>query len=36
LTGIASRFGTTSRILMDLNSITNANLIKIGQILKLP
>jgi LysM repeat protein len=36
LTGIASRFGTTSRILMDLNSISNANLIKIGQILKLP
>jgi LysM repeat protein len=36
LTGIASRFGTTSKILMDLNSITNANLIKIGQILKLP
>jgi LysM repeat protein len=36
LSGIASRFGTTSRILMDLNSITNANMIKIGQILKLP
>jgi LysM repeat protein len=36
LTGIASRFATTSKILMDLNSITNANLIKIGQILKLP
>ena len=36
LTGIASRFGTTSRILMDLNSIANADLIKIGQILKLP
>jgi LysM repeat protein len=36
LTGIASRFGTTSKILMDLNSITNSNLIKIGQILKLP
>jgi LysM repeat protein len=36
LSGIASRFGTTSRILMDLNSISNANLIKIGQILKLP
>ena len=36
LTGIASKFGTTSKILMDLNSITNANLIKIGQILKLP
>ena len=36
LSGIASRFGTTSKILMKLNSITNANLIKIGQILKLP
>ena len=36
LSGIASRFGTTSRILMDLNSIANADLIKIGQILKLP
>lgn len=36
LSGIASRFGTTARILMELNSITNANLIKIGQILKLP
>jgi len=36
LTGIATRFGTTSKILMELNSITNANLIKIGQILKLP
>jgi LysM repeat protein len=36
LSGIATRFGTTSRILMDLNSISNANLIRIGQILKLP
>ena len=36
LSGIATRFGTTSRILMDLNSISNANLIKVGQILKLP
>lgn len=36
LSAIASRFGTTTRILMDLNSISNANLIKIGQILKLP
>ena len=36
LSGIASRFGTTSKILMELNSISNANLIKIGQILKLP
>jgi LysM repeat protein len=36
LSGIASRFGTTSKILMDLNSISNANLIRIGQILKLP
>ena len=36
LDGIANRFGTTTRVLMDLNSITNPNLIKIGQILKLP
>ena len=36
LTGIASRFGTTSKILRKLNSISNADLIKIGQILKLP
>ena len=36
LTGIASRFGTTSKILMKLNSISNADLLKIGQILKLP
>ena len=36
LSGIASRFGTTTRILMDLNNITNANQIRVGQILKLP
>jgi LysM repeat protein len=36
LTGIASRFGTTTRILMDLNAITDPNRIRIGQVLKLP
>jgi LysM repeat protein len=36
LSGIASRFGTTTAILMDLNDITNANQIQVGQVLKLP
>jgi LysM repeat protein len=36
LSGIASRFGTTSKILMDLNAITDPNRIRIGQVLKLP
>ena len=35
LSGIASRFGTTSRNLMALNGITNANFIRIGQVLRL-
>jgi LysM repeat protein len=35
LSGIASRFGTTTRNLMALNGITNANLIKVGQVIKL-
>lgn len=35
LSGIAARFGTTTRNLMALNGITNANLLKIGQVLKL-
>jgi LysM repeat protein len=35
LSGIASRFGTTTRNLMALNGITNANLLRIGQVLKL-
>ena len=35
LSGIASRFGTTTRNLMSLNAITNANSIRIGQILKI-
>ena len=35
LSGIASRFGTTSRNLMALNGITNANLLRIGQVLRL-
>ena len=36
LTRIATRFGTTTRILMDLNAITDPNRIRIGQVLKLP
>jgi lysozyme len=35
LSGIAARFGTTTRNLMTLNGITNANLIRVGQVLKL-
>lgn len=35
LSGIASRFGTTSRNLMSINGITNANFIRVGQVLKL-
>ncbi len=35
LSGIASRFGTTSRNLMSINGLTNANFIRAGQVLKL-
>jgi murein DD-endopeptidase MepM/ murein hydrolase activator NlpD len=35
LTKIASRHGTTVKALVDLNGIKNANLIQVGQILKL-
>jgi LysM repeat protein len=35
LSGIASRFGTTTRNLMSINGITNANLIRVGQVIKL-
>jgi LysM repeat protein len=35
LSGIASRFGKTTRNLMALNGITNANLIRVGQVIKL-
>jgi LysM repeat protein len=35
LSGIASRFGTTTRDLMSINGITNANLIRVGQVIKL-
>jgi LysM repeat protein len=35
LSGIASRFGTTTRNLMSLNGISNANLIRVGQVIKL-
>jgi len=36
LSGIAARFGTTTRKLMNLNDITDANRIRIGQVIKLP
>jgi murein DD-endopeptidase MepM/ murein hydrolase activator NlpD len=36
LTRIASRFGTTVATLVSLNGIKNANLIKVGQVIKLP
>jgi LysM repeat protein len=36
LSGIAARFGTTTRKLMNLNNITDANRIRIGDVLKLP
>ena len=35
LSGIAARFGTTTRNLMALNGITNANFLRIGQVLRL-
>jgi LysM repeat protein len=35
LSGIAARFGTTTRNLIALNGITNANFLKVGQVLKL-
>ena len=36
LSAIAARFGTTTRALVQLNGITNAHLIRPGQVLKLP
>lgn len=36
LTRIASRFATTVATLVSLNGIKNANLIKVGQVIKLP
>lgn len=36
LTRIASRFGTTVAKLVELNGIKNANLIQVGQVIKLP
>jgi LysM repeat protein len=36
LSGIAKRFGTTVRILQDLNNIQDPRLLRTGQILKLP
>ena len=35
LSGIAARFGTTTRNLMALNGISNANFLRIGQVLRL-
>jgi lysozyme len=35
LTKIASRYGTTVNALVTLNGIKNANLINVGQVLKL-
>ncbi len=36
LSGIAAKFGTTSKVLAELNGIANPSLIRAGQILKLP
>ena len=36
LSAIAARFGTTTRILVRLNGITDPSRLKIGQVLKLP
>ena len=36
LSGIAKRFGTTVNVLVKLNNISNPNLIRVGQVLKLP
>jgi LysM repeat protein len=35
LSGIAARFGTTTRNLMNLNGISNANYLRVGQVLRL-
>ena len=36
LSGIASKFNTTSAILAKLNGITNTGSIRVGQVIKLP
>jgi LysM repeat protein len=36
LSGIAARFGTTVRVLIDLNDIKNPSRIAIGAVLELP
>jgi LysM repeat protein len=36
LSGIAERFGTTTKKLMNLNGIADADRIRIGQVIKLP
>jgi LysM repeat protein len=36
LTAIAARFGTTVRVLAQLNGISDPSRLRIGQVLKLP
>jgi nucleoid-associated protein YgaU len=36
LSAIASRFGTTVQAIAQLNGITNVNLIRVGQVLRIP
>lgn len=36
LSGIAAKFGTTTKVLARLNGITNPSLLRVGQVLKLP
>ena len=36
LNSIAARFGTTTQILQEFNGITNPNLIRVGQLLRIP
>jgi LysM repeat protein len=36
LSGIAARFGTTTRVLVQLNGITDPSRLRVGQVIKLP
>jgi LysM repeat protein len=36
LWGIASKLGVSATALAELNGITNANLLRVGQVLKVP
>ena len=36
LSGIAARFGTTVKVLAELNGIADPSLIRVGQVLVLP